>query len=119
MTDLKTQLRDLHAYLLRVRDLREEADDAARRQKQLAARTEAAKKTLDDHQTALKKLKADIHDKEVSFKANLERIAKYMKQRQGVTDKKQYDALTHEIDGVKQENNVLEEATLTAMASAE
>lgn len=119
MSELKIQLRDLHALLLRVRDLREEAEAAARRRKRLAAKIDAAKKALDDHLGALKQLKVDLHEKEVSLKANQERIGKYTKQRQTITDKKQYDALTHEIDNVKQECNVLEEAALTAMASVD
>lgn len=111
--------RDLHTYVLRAQGLKDEADQTAKRRARLQRKADAAQKALDDHLAALKHLKVEIHEKEVTLKANQERIAKYQKQRQTVTDKKQYDALAHEIDAVKQENNVLEDETLVAMGGVE
>lgn len=113
---LKTQLRDLHAYLLRERALKEEAEEAARKSKRLKAKIDSCQKALDEHLSKLKATKVAIHEKEVSIKANQDLIAKYRKQKQAATDQKQLDALTHQIDNVTQENNVLEEAALEAMA---
>jgi predicted nucleic acid-binding Zn-ribbon protein len=111
--------RDLHTQLLRVHGLKAEAEQTAKKGARLKRKVDAAQKALDDCHAALKQRKVEIHEKEVSLKANQERIARYQKQRQTVTDKKQYDALGHEIDAVRQENNALEDQTLAAMGAVE
>lgn len=115
MSDLKVQLLDLHTALLRVRDLQGEAEEATRQRKRQQSRATNAQKKLDEHKDALKHLRATVHEKEVSIKANHELIAKYQKQKQAASEQKQLDALTHQIDNAKLENSLLEESALEGL----
>ena len=110
-------LRDLHTCLLRKGLLRDEVDQTQRLQKRLENRIANAQKALQSHLDAIKSLRVTVHDKEVSIKANQQQSAKYLWQRNQVKEKKEYDALTHEMDNLKQINNVLEDEALTALTA--
>lgn len=113
--DLRVLLRDLHTSLLRAGLVREEAEQDARQRKKLESRLANARKSLQDLQDSIKALKVAVHDKEVSIKANQQQAAKYLWQRNQVKEQKEYDALTHEMDNLKQMNNVLEDEALAAL----
>lgn len=113
--DLRVLLRDLHTSLLRAGLVREEAEQDARQRKKLENRLANAKKALQEQHDAIKALKVAVHDKEVSIKANQQQSAKYLWQRNQVKEQKEYDALTHEMDNLKQMNNVLEDEALAAL----
>lgn len=115
--DLRTLLRDLHTGLLRVGLLRDEAEQEGRQRKRLDNRIANAQKALQDHLDAIKHLKVKAHEKEVSIKANQQQSAKYLWQRNQVKEQKEYDALTHEMDNLKQINNVLEDEALAALTA--
>jgi predicted nucleic acid-binding Zn-ribbon protein len=115
--DLRTLLRDLHTSLLRKGLLRDEAEQEARQRKRLENRIANAKKALQEHLDAIKHLKVSAHEKEVSIKANQQQSARYLWQRNQVKEQKEYDALTHEMDNLKQINNVLEDEALAALTA--
>ncbi len=119
MSDLKQQFRDWHALVLRVQELKEAFDEGSRKQRRAQAKVEQAKQQVQKLQNELKALKVAIHEKEVSLKANLAQIEKYSKQRNTAKEQKEFDALNHEIQDLKQINNVIEEETLNAMAELE
>ena len=70
-------------------------------------------------QDVVKKLKVGIHDHDVSIIAAQDQIKKYEKQLSDITSKKEYDALRHEIAGVKERIKGIEEETLASMLELE
>ena len=82
----------------------------------VAAKIGATNQTAQDE---LKKLKVDIHDKEVSLKATHAQIAKYEKQMETAADKKQFDAFKHEIGTARQKAQSLEDEILEGMSDVE
>lgn len=119
MSDLNRQLTDLHTYLLRVRDLKRELEEGGKHLLRFKAKVDHAAAQAQAHADKIKGLKKTLQDREVSFKANVELIKKYERQRANVTVKKEYDALGHEIDNTAQANNVLEEEMLGLMEQLE
>src|SRR4051812_21555284 len=93
MAGIGDVLREIHRLRKHARDLQQEID---RGPIQLKARRNVAAKAEQaaaDAHADLKKLKVATHEKEVSLKAAHAQIAKYEKQQDEVTDKKQFDAL--------------------------
>lgn len=119
MSDLKQQFRDWHTYVLRLQELFDALDSGSQKERRAQGKVNAAKKQLQQMHDVLKTLKVAIHEKEVSLKANLTQIDKYFKQRNIAKEKKEFDALTHEMEDLKQINNVLEEEILSMMGDLE
>ncbi len=113
------QLRNLHAIHLRLEDLRGGAEQAERSLHKYQARIETQQKNLHDAQEGIKKAKVAFHQKEISIQENEDKMAKYRKQMNDVKTKKEYDALRHEIDNVKQGTRVLEDEMLELMGQQE
>ena len=111
--------RDLHAVLLRDRDLKELADEEKRRLRRFEVRAEQQQKLVAEIQANLKQLKVTINDKEVTIKANQAKIAKYQEQLNKASTPKEYEALRREIENEKLANRVLEEQILQAMLEVE
>src|SRR5947209_18934198 len=110
---------EIHRLRRFARDLQQEID---RGPIQLKARRNFAAKIAEAHRTAqdeLKKLKVSVHEKEGSLKAAHTQIAKYEKQLDDVTDKKQYDALKHEIASAQAKARALEDEILEGMSETE
>ncbi len=119
MSNTVTMLRDLHRLHLRVRELRSEAEQAPRRIRKFQARIDLQQKQLQDAQDVLKHLKVTIHEKEVTMKANLDKITRHQEQMNKATTRREYDALRQEIDHEKQANRVLEDQILDTMGELE
>ena len=119
MAGIPDTLREIHRLRRHARDLQAEIDRGPYQLK--ARRTVAAKAEEAYHaaQDALKKLKVATHEKEGSLKSAHQQIAKYERQLDEAADKKQYDALRHEIATARQKAVELEDAILEGMAEAE
>ena len=119
MSGIGDTFREIHRLRKFARDLQQEID---RGPIQLKARRAVAAKAADaakDAHDGLKKLKVAIHEKEVSLKATHGQIAKYEKQFDEAKDKKQYDALKHEIAAARQKAETLENEILESMSDAD
>ncbi|HMP17767.1 MAG TPA: hypothetical protein PKD72_12140 [Gemmatales bacterium] len=92
MDQFSLVLQDIHTYLMRVRDVTEELEQGPRRLKRLQNKVVQAEKALEDHLAAIKALKVSIQDREVSLKANTEKIKKHKRDLEGNISKKEYDA---------------------------
>lgn len=119
MDDYNPVLRELHTYLLRIRSVSEELEDSPRRLKRLQNKTTAAEKALADHLAALKALKVGIHDREVSVKANAEKVKKHKRDLDTISSKKEYDALNVEVAALQKRNTGLEDETFGLMTQVE
>jgi predicted nucleic acid-binding Zn-ribbon protein len=119
MPGIGNTFREIHRLRQFARDLQQEID---RGPIQLKARRNVAAKAAEAYQAAqdeLKKLKVKVHEKETSLKATHTQIGKYEKQLDEVTDKKQYDALKHEIAAARERARVLEDEILDGMSETE
>jgi predicted nucleic acid-binding Zn-ribbon protein len=119
MAGIGETFREIHRLRKHARDLQQEID---RGPVQLKARRNLAAKSDDAFHAAqdeLKKSKVRTHETEVSLKAAHAQIAKYEKQLDDVKDKKQYDALKHEIAGAQQKARGIEDDILEGMSQTE
>lgn len=119
MDDFNPVLRDLHTYQLRIRSITEELEEGPRRLKRLQNKVAAAEKALADHLSAIRALKVGINDREVSVKANAEKVKKHKRDLDGITSKKEYDALNVEIASLQTRNTGLEDETFALMTQVE
>jgi predicted nucleic acid-binding Zn-ribbon protein len=112
--------REIHRLRRYIRELEGKAEQGPRMRKvqadKLARQEEQSRQAHD----AIKQLKVQIHQKEVSIKAAQELIKKYEKQlKEMITSKKEYDALTAEIAHAKQTIGQLEDEALAAIGESE
>ena len=112
-------IRELHRLHRHLRDLKTEIDEAPRMLKTQQGKLSRAETSLHDAQEAIKHLKVEAHEKEVSLKATHQLIAKHEKQRNEAGDKKQYDALQSEINQERKNCSTLEDEILTTMSQIE
>src|SRR5262249_18726330 len=87
-----------------------------RAQQAKAARQE---EELREAQETLKKMRIATHEKEVTLKAAQQQIAKYEKQRNEATTRKEYDALNAEIASTKSHCAKIEDGILESMLAAD
>jgi predicted nucleic acid-binding Zn-ribbon protein len=119
MPTLSEVFRTIHRLRRHARDLQAEID---RGPIQLKARqTFAAKqaKALQDAREELKKTQVTVREREADLKAAHQTLTRYRAQLNDVTDKKQYDALRHEIADTEARLATLEDTILTGMARAD
>jgi predicted nucleic acid-binding Zn-ribbon protein len=119
MPGIGETFREIHRLRRFARELQQEID---RGPIQLKARRNVATKIAEAYQAAqdeLKKLKVTVHEKEGALKATHTQIAKYEKQQDEVGDKKQYDALKHEIATAQAKAATLEDEILNGMSETE
>lgn len=119
MEHFTAALQTIHTHLLRIRAVTEELEDGPRRVKRSQQKVAAAEKAFSDHQQAIKTLKVNIQDRDVSLKANTEKIKKYKRDLDGISSKKEYDALNIEIATLEKRNSDLEEEALGMMTQVE
>ncbi|MBL8823445.1 MAG: hypothetical protein JNJ77_12710 [Planctomycetia bacterium] len=119
MEHFTAALQSLHTHLLRIRAVTEELENGPRRVKRSLQKVAAAEKAAQDHQQAIKSLKVNIQDRDVSLKANTEKIKKYKRDLDGISSKKEYDALNIEIASLEKRNSDLEEEALGMMSQVE
>src|SRR2546423_301568 len=101
MPDTPETLRQIHRLRRLAHELQQEINRfpiQLKARKTFAAKQQAGVQEAKD---ALKKTKVSILDKEATLKSAHQQIAKYTKQLDEAADKKQYDALQHEIGGAK------------------
>lgn len=119
MPTLSEVFRTIHRLRRHTRDLQAEIDRAPL---QLKARQNFAvkqAKALQDAREALKKNQLTVREREADLKAAHELLARYRKQVNDVTDKKQYDALKHEIAEAEARLTRLEEEILNGLSLAD
>jgi predicted nucleic acid-binding Zn-ribbon protein len=111
--------REIHRLRRFAGDLQEHLDRAPRTlrlQKEKVTRQEEAQK---ENLEAIKRLKIDIHEKEVSLKSTHGQIAKYIKQMDTAASTKEMEAFKHQIAAARESSNKLEDEILAAMADME
>src|SRR5262249_52420780 len=119
MTLTLASLKEMHVLQLRIRDIRARIEQAPKQLRRFQTRVENRQKELNDWHETIKHLKVTIREKEVSIKTNEEKIAKYAKQRNEATTKKEYDAFGVEITSQKQANTKIEDEILEMMSAVE
>lgn len=119
MAGIVDQLRQLHRLHRSARDLREQLERLPQQMKIQKAKLERQEKNLHDGQEAIKKLKVGTHEREVSLKTLHTQIKKHEKQREEAANKKEYDALQHEIDQDRAQVKKIEDELLTSMMEIE
>jgi predicted nucleic acid-binding Zn-ribbon protein len=93
--------REIHRLRRHIQNLQEQLDRIPRQLKVQQAKVARHDEALREAQEGLKKLKVTVQAKEKAHKDRHEQIAKYKKQLNEVTSKKEYDALQLEIAGAK------------------
>jgi predicted nucleic acid-binding Zn-ribbon protein len=111
--------REIHRLLRFAHDLQEQIDRVPRQQKAQQAKVARQEEALRAAQDALKHLKVEIHGKETNLKAAQGQIAKFQKQLNDVSSKKEYDALQHEIRDAGAVCLQIEEEILNGMVESE
>jgi predicted nucleic acid-binding Zn-ribbon protein len=119
MAGIGDTFREIHRLRKHARDLQQEIDRGPYQLKARRAVAAKASETTKEAHDALKKVKVGIHEKEVSLKAVHTQIAKYEKQLDDVKDKKQFDALKHEIAAAKEKGKAIEDQILEGMSETE
>ena len=112
-------IRELHRLHRLIRDLNTEIDDSPKLRKTQQGKLTRTEANLHDAQEAIKHLKVEVHEKEVSLKATHQLIAKHEKQRNEAGAKKEYDALQSEINQERKNCAVLEDEILGLMSQIE
>lgn len=111
--------REIHRLRKAAREFQEEIN---RGPATLKARRNLVTKAEESYKEALellKKAKVHTHEKESSLKATHTQIAKYERQLDEAADKKQYDALKHEIATAREKAAKLEDEILEGMSETE
>jgi predicted nucleic acid-binding Zn-ribbon protein len=111
--------REIHRLRRFAEDLKEQLDRIPRQLKAHQARLAKQEQVLREGQDAVKHVKVTASDKEKSLKSQNEKIARFEKQINDVTSKKEYDALQLEIAHAKGECSRLEDEILTALMEAD
>ncbi|HLW67548.1 MAG TPA: hypothetical protein VKS79_19690 [Gemmataceae bacterium] len=119
MAETANLIRELHRLHRHIRDLKTEIDDAPKMLKTQQGKLNRAETNLREAQDAIKHLKVEAHEKEVTLKATHQTIAKHEKQRNEAGDKKQYDALQTEITQERKNCATLEDEILTLLSQVE
>lgn len=115
MTTPAAILRELHRLRRHAKDLKDEIERMPRQLKAQQGKVARQEEAIKQAHEGIKKLKVTASDKEKSLKAKHAEIAKYEKQRNEATAKKEYDALLVEITAAKEACVKLEEAILSGM----
>ncbi len=112
--------KEIHRLRRYIRDLEGRADQEPRLRKAQDDKVARHEAQLRQAQDGLKRLKIEIHQKEVSIKSAQDQIKKYEKQlKENISNKKEYDALMAEIAGTKATIGKLEDETLELMGQSE
>lgn len=112
-------LRELHRLRKLIRDLEEQIAEGPSLLSAEKARLTKAETNLKEAVDGLKHLKVSIHEKETSLKAAHQQIAKYEKQRETASSKKELDAFEHEIGHNRQKVAQLEEEILNGLSEVD
>jgi len=114
-----TILREIHRLQRHARDLKAEIDRMPRHLKAQEAKVARQEEAVHETQELLKRLKLESHEKEGQLKATLQLVEKHKQQREQVTSKKEYDALSNEIAADKTKCQELEDEILDTLGKVE
>jgi predicted nucleic acid-binding Zn-ribbon protein len=114
-----TILREIHRLQRHAHDLKTEIERIPRLLKGQEAKVARQEEAVREAQENLKQLKLASHDKESQLKSTLQLIDKHKQQREQVSSKKEYDALTHEIAADKTRCQELEDEILETLGQIE
>jgi predicted nucleic acid-binding Zn-ribbon protein len=113
-------LREIHRLRRHAKALQERIEHGPRQLRAQQAAFARQEEELRQTQEGLKGLKMTTHQREGALKDKQQQLKKYQLQRQqAVSTKKEYDALTVEIDNANREIQRLEDEILDMMADAE
>jgi predicted nucleic acid-binding Zn-ribbon protein len=112
-------LREIHRLRRHARELQNRTDQAPRQLKAHHDRANRQHTALQEAQDTIKKLKVAQHEKEVSLKTAEAQIAKFEKQLNEVSSRREYDALRAEIAHAREKLGKIEDEILEAMARVE
>jgi len=112
-------LRELHRLRRHAKNLHDEIERLPRQIKAQQGKVARQEEVLRQAQEALKKLKVATSEKEKSLKAKHQDIARYQKQRDEATGKKEYDALQHEIAAAQEMCRQLEDEILNSLMESD
>lgn len=112
-------LREIHRLRRHAKNLQDEIERLPRLLKAQQVRVARQEELLKEAHEKLKKLKVATHDREVTLKTAQALIAKYEKQRNETTSRKEYDALNHEIAMTRENCARIEDQILEAMLKAD
>ncbi len=119
MPGLAVLMREIHRLRRFAHDLQEQIERVPRQLKIQQAKVARQEEIQRETQEGIKRLKITAHEKEVSLKSTLNQIAKYEKQLNEATSKKEYDALQLEIKHGREKCQQLEEEVLAALSEGE
>ena len=111
--------REIHRLRRYTHELEEQSKRLPLQQKAQQAKVARQEQLHRQTQDAIKHLKVEAHQKELTIKTTHGQIAKHQKQLNEATSKKEYDALQHEIAGARATLQQLEDEILTGMAETE
>jgi predicted nucleic acid-binding Zn-ribbon protein len=112
-------LREIHRLRRHARELQNRIDQAPRQLKAHQDRANRQHAALQEAQEGIKKLKVAQHEKEVTLKTAEAQIAKFEKQLNEVSSRREYDALRTEITHARDKLRKIEDEILEAMAKVE
>jgi predicted nucleic acid-binding Zn-ribbon protein len=112
-------LREIHRLRRHARELQNRIDQAPRQRKAYQDKTDRHHSALQAAQDGVKKAKIAQHEKEVSLKTAEAQIAKYERQLNEVSSRKEYDALRSEIAHAREKLRQIEDEILDAMSKVE
>ena len=113
------KLVELQTIDAKLKDINDLLGDLPSRVKELDQQEDTIKANLEKSQTRLKELGVKLHRAEVRIAEINDKINKYKDQLFLVTNNKQYDALMHEIDHLKEERVSNESESLSFMEEKE
>ena len=113
------KLVELQTIDTKLKDINDLLGDLPSRVKELDQQEDTIKANLEKGQTRLKELEVKLHRAEVRITEINDKINKYKDQLFLVTNNKQYDALMHEIDHLKEERVSNESESLSFMEEKE
>ena len=113
------KLVELQTIDTKLKDINDLLGDLPSRVKELDQQEDTIKANLEKDQTRLKELEVKLHRAEVRITEINDKINKYKDQLFLVTNNKQYDALMHEIDHLKEERVSNESESLSFMEEKE
>ena len=113
------KLVELQTIDTKLKDINDLLGDLPSRVKELDQQEDTIKANLEKGQTRLKELEVKLHRAEVRITKINDKINKYKDQLFLVTNNKQYDALMHEIDHLKEERVSNESESLSFMEEKE
>jgi predicted nucleic acid-binding Zn-ribbon protein len=108
-------LKEIHRLRIHAKELQTVIDRGPTVLKNQQAKVTKQEQLLHEGQEKLKRLKIDIHEKDVSLKGKAQQIEKHLLQMNSASSKKEYDALKHEIAYDREASKALEDEILAAM----